>query len=559
MKLLCIFLTGILMFLIGYKFYGTFLEKKYEIKSDEEMPSKTKRDGKDYVPTKMWVLFGHHFSAIAGAGPIVGPITAALLFGWLPTFLWIVLGCVFIGAMQDFTALVVSVRNSGESLSSVCKKYFSPASYKMYLGFSWLSLVYGLIVLADLTAETFAPNLAGFDAELKQQVVRLGSSVVWSSFLFLIYAVLFGYLTNKKGVSVWKASLVFVPLVLLTGFWGIKLPLIPLSAVPEGKMAYNIIILVYCFFASVLPVWALLQARDYLSSYLLFACMILSVLGLAVSGFMHKTVMSLPYFTGFSSNQGYMFPVLFIIIACGAVSGGHALVASGTTSKQAEKPKDMKPIAYGGMLMEGVLALIALATVMIIGKSTVYDSPNIVFAGGFAVLSETIGIPYEMAISFALLTLSTFLLTSLDCITRIARYFMQEYFGKNDMWHNVLYTLITLILPVIMIWIKIKDPIHPDVIIPVYKIIWPVFGASQQLLAGLCLLLFYVIRKHKNKSTWFIFYPMIFMVVVSITGIIQMLIKNSHNIIIVIFSIFLLFISVFMVYDAIKNNLKNKK
>ncbi|MBQ0104503.1 MAG: carbon starvation protein A, partial [Armatimonadetes bacterium] len=256
-----------------------------------------------------------------------------------------------------------------------------------------------------------------------------------------------------------------------------------------------------------------------------------------------------------------LFPVLFVTIACGAVSGFHSLVAGGTTSKQVKHPRDLKFLGYGGMIMEGVLALISLAAVMIIGKSQIYNNPNSIFAGGFSTFTRSLGTPMKLGSTFALLALSTFLLTSMDSSTRIARYILQEFFHKEDWLHKILYTVAVLILPLVMIFVKMPDAAHPGQYLPVYKAIWPVFGASQQLLAGLCLLVIYIIRKHKNKSTGFVFWPMIFMIFASIVGIIQIMIKYvaERNYSIVVLSFILLIMAYVICHDVIANKIKEKK
>lgn len=560
--LLCIiFAAGIICLFLGYKFYGTFCEKIFEIDFTKILPSKSKEDGVDYVPTNKWILFGHHFSSIAGAGPIVGPITAALLFGWFPAFIWIVFACIFIGSMHDFAALVVSVRNGGESVSSVCKKYLSPISYKMYLGFCWLSLVYFIIVLTDLTSVTFAPSVANLGLDEKAKVLTMGNSVAWCSLLYIFYAIIFGFFVRKRKMSIWGGTAIFVPIILLTVYFAQYMPMIPFTEMAGGAKIYSIILLVYCFVAAILPVWIMLQPRDYLSSYLLFICMFLSVIGLIFGIFDKSNVINLTDYSGFFSKDGPLFPVMFITIACGAVSGFHSLVAGGTTSKQVKHPKDLKFLGYGAMIMEGVLALISLAAVMVIGKSTVYNNPNSIFAGGFSTFTRSLGIPMNLGSTFALLALSTFLLTSMDSSTRIARYILQEFFHKEDWLHKILYTVAVLILPLVMIFVKMPDAAHPGQYLPVYKAIWPVFGASQQLLAGLCLLVIYIIRKHKNKSTGFVFWPMIFMIVASIVGIIQIMYKYclEGNYSIVVLSFILLILAYVICHDVIANKIKEKK
>ena len=569
MILLTIFIAGIILLVLGYKLYGKYLEKQFEVDYSAKMPSETKQDGKDFVPTKIWVLFGHHFSSIAGAGPIVGPITAALLFGWIPALLWIIVGCIFIGGMHDFAALVVSVRNGGDSISSVCKKYLNPLSYKLYLGFVWIALVYIIIVFCDLTASTFAPDVSGLVGSAKDTALKNGSGIAYASFFYIIFAMCFGILTKTKKISFLTGTFIFVPLVFVTIFLTQYLPAANLFMLDNAKIVVSLIILAYCFIASMLPVWFLLQPRDYLSSYLLFVCIILSFIGIIISCFTGSAEVRFEGWTGwYAAGQGYLFPVLFITIACGAISGFHSLVSSGTTSKQAEKPRDMKRIGYGAMIVEAVLALISLCAVMILArdKAEMFATPNAIFANGFGIFASKLGIPASMGTAFALLAISTFLLTTLDTCTRLGRYISEELMQKKGLVLDCVYTLLVLVLPVVMVFVKMKNPANPDMYIPVWKAVWPLFGATNQLLGALALLVIYIVRVYKKKSVWFVFVPMLFMLVTSLAGLGQMFMENIHsgNRIILILSGILLVLTVLICIDVVimrrkinKENIEN--
>lgn len=564
MIIFTIFVASMIILFLGYKLYGHYLERKFEIDFSKETPSHTKEDGVDYVPTKIWILFGHHFSSIAGAGPIVGPITAALLFGWIPALLWILVGSIFIGGLHDFATLVVSVRNEGKSISSICQEYFSPLSYKLYLGFVWIALVYIIIVFCDLTATTFAPSVTGLIGDAKETALRTGNGVAYASFFYIIFAMCFGILTKTKKINFVTATCIFVPLVFITIFVTQYFPIMGLVQAENAKIIFSLIILAYCFIASLLPVWFLLQPRDYLSSYLLFVCIILSFIGILISAFVGKANVTFPGWTGwYAEGSGYLFPVLFVTIACGAVSGFHSLVSSGTTSKQAEKPEDLRRIGYGAMIVESILAIISLCAIMIVTKGSCKGlTPNAIFANGFGIFTSSLGIPSAFGTSFALLAISTFLLTTLDTCTRLARYILEEFVGKKNLVMDVIYTLCVIAFPVIMIFIKMPDPTNQGAIIPVWKAIWPLFGATNQLLAALALLVVYVVRKYKNKSTWFIFIPMLFMMLTSIAGLGQMLMESyrTHNILTFVLSGILFLLTLFICFNVafMKNKNNNK-
>jgi carbon starvation protein len=351
--LVAILLTAVVAFLLAYTIYGRFLANRYELDDNRPTPSHTDYDGIDRVPAHKAVLLGHHFSSIAGAAPIVGPIIAALAFGWLPVVLWIVLGTIFIGGVIDFSALVASIRHNARSIAEIARQYMSQVAFRLLLAFIWLTLVYVLTVFADLTATTFTDD----------------GGVATSSLMFVALAILFGLAINKMKIPLLRASLIFVPLVFLAVWAGQKIPLsadmIPEVIAGEPKKTWALILIFYCFLASTTPVWILLQPRDYLSSYLLYASVVTGFAGIVVGGF----TIQYPAFTAWSVPQtGTLFPILFITVACGACSGFHSIVASGTSSKQLNKESDGRTIGYGGMLLEGIVAVIALTTVIMLPK-----------------------------------------------------------------------------------------------------------------------------------------------------------------------------------------------
>ena len=349
-----LFVACAVVFAVAFFTYGRFLERRFDVDDNRPTPSHTEYDGVDRVPAHPAVLFGHHFSSIAGAGPIVGPIVAALAFGWAFPLAWILLGSVFIGGVHDFSALIASVRNRARSVADIARESLSPLAYRLLMLFMWLTLVYVLAVFTDLTATTFVQD----------------GGVATSSWMFLVLAVLFGLSVYRLRMPIRWASLIFVPLVFLCVWLGQLWP-IPPAAVGaltgwDPALVWSIILLLYCLLASVTPVWVLLQPRDYLSSFLLYASLLAGLLGILLGGF----DMQFPAFiTWHDEKLGSLFPILFITIACGACSGFHSLVASGTTSKQLDKERHARTVGYGAMLVEGLVAVIALATITSIGAN----------------------------------------------------------------------------------------------------------------------------------------------------------------------------------------------
>ncbi len=489
-------------FLLGYLFYSRFLAKKLGIDPSIPTPAITKKDGIDYVPAHPTVLFGHHFAAIAGAGPIVGPVLAAE-FGWLSVTLWVVLGCVFIGAAHDMIAMFLSVRHEGESIGSVIGSILGRPGKTMFLLVSWSALV---LVVAE-----FSRQIAGtFVAD---------PAIATASLLFIGEAIVFGLCVYKLRMSVLWASLIFVPLMFAFVWVGNVFPLdlVKLFGMtPETtRTVWTLVLIAYCFFASTCPVQYLLQPRDYLNAYLLYAMMALGFIGVFVA---HPTL-HIEAFTGFeavgrSGMSDMLFPFLFVTVACGACSGFHALVASGTSSKQVSSEKSIRPIAYGGMLLEGVLAMIAL-----IGVAGTYLSqkeyvtaiqgmePVQMFASTIAGFCVKVGIPQRIAESFMLLSVSAFLMTSVDAGTRLARFSWQELMPKKGGFFHNMYVG-TAIVCALALALLLGSPATA-------KQLWTLFASANQLLASLTLLtatLWFI----KNRSfTWITVIPMVFMMCVS--------------------------------------------
>ncbi|MFA5240092.1 MAG: carbon starvation CstA family protein, partial [Phycisphaerae bacterium] len=440
-----IFLGATVLFLLAYAIYGRFLVKRYEIDDGRPTPSHTDYDGIDRVPANRAILLGHHFSSIAGAGPIVGPVIAALAFGWAPVLAWIILGSIFIGGVHDFSALIASVRHKARCIAEVAREYMSPLAWKMFLAFIWFSLVYVLGVFADLTAASFVEN----------------GGVATSSLLFVILAIGFGMSVYRFKIGVLPASLIFVPLVFFSVWLGQQMPIktdvINGVIAWDPKKVWSIILIIYCFLASTLPVWFLLQPRDYLSSFLLYGSVLGGFAGILLGGLQ----INYPAFKGWNSvDLGTLFPMLFITVACGACSGFHSLVASGTSSKQIDKESDVKFIGYGAMLIEGVVAIIALVTVMILVKDDPITKkvPLVIYGEGMGRFFSVFGASPALGISFGLLALSAFVLTTLDTATRLGRYVFEEFFGLKGGSARYISTLGTLVLPAFFVMVTLKDP-----------------------------------------------------------------------------------------------------
>ncbi len=509
------------MFLAAYRLYGGFLERKFQLDLRRPTPAHKQNDGVDYVPTRPVILFGHHFSSIAGAGPIVGPIIAGLAFGWLPALLWIVIGAVFIGGVHDYATLVASVRHRARSIGQVCRDYLSPATYYMLLIFTWVAMVYVIIVFLDLTATSFVPT--------GNEAVEQGGAVATASLLYISLAVLFGVAIYRFGLSLARGSLIFVPLVFVALWVGLRLPLTA-DLIPavggSAKNTWSLLLLGYCFAASVLPVWLLLQPRDYLSAYLLFASLGGGALGAVLAGMTGQVAVSYPMFRGWSDGQlGLLYPALFVTVACGAISGFHSMVASGTTSKQLDNEKSARPVAYGGMLTEGLLAVVALATVMILAqKPAAGQTPVSIFAGGIGKFVGVFGVSPQVGTTFGLLAISTFLLTTLDTCTRLARFILEELLKFRGTVGRLLSTGLTLLLPAVMVFVEIPGPQGTP--IPAWKAIWPAFGATNQLLGALALLVVYTWLRHQGRRAVYILIPMVFMFVTTLTALALLVQRN---------------------------------
>jgi carbon starvation protein len=484
--------TVILLFLplaAGYFIYGCFLKKVFHIDDSRKTPAHILRDGRDFEPTDKYYLLGQHLSAIAAAGPIIGPILAGMWFGWGPAVLWIILGGVFVGGAHDMSALIASVRHQGKSIAEVVKAHMPKRAFLLFLVFLWFSLMYIITAFTDITVNTFIDPVNG-------------GAVASSSMMYLGVGLAMGIAVQKFKLNLKLATAIFTPLVFLCIYAGGILPLkVPAAFGMDQRQIWNLLLILYCFIASVIPVWLLLQPRGYLGGFFLTGTVLISFIGIAVGSFFGNLVVKYPAFISWHNPSGLpLFPLLFTTIACGACSGFHALVASGTTSKQLNKESDSVLVGYGGMLLESVVAIIALATLMALGTAQVsgLKDPNMIYASGIATFLSHLGIDKSFALNFALLAFATFVYDTLDVATRLGRYIFEELVGLRNKYSQYIAGLVTLLLPAVFLMQKIVDA--QGNVIPAWKVFWTVFGAANQLLAGFVLFIVSLwLFRHKKK------------------------------------------------------------
>ena len=526
MNAMLVLLIGAAVLVVGYIFYGGWLAKQWGVNADRVTPAHEFEDGVDYVPAKPYVVLGHHFSSIAGAGPINGPIQAAV-FGWAPVLLWVLIGGIFFGAMHDFGALFASLRHKGQTLASVIQENIDDTAKKLFCIFAYLTLILVVAAFASIVAGTFAvvPNADGVVEMTGTNLANSRTAMI--SVLFIVAAVIWGVALRGRSipgpVNIALAIVVIVAVVAI----GYNFPVFELN-----NFTWMWIVGAYILVASIAPVWILLQPRDYLSSYLLYGMIALALVGIVGAGVTGAaTNLDIPAFTGFTAvkgdskvaTTGFLFPALFITIACGAISGFHSLVASGTTSKQLDKEGQAQPIGYGGMLIECVLAVISLCAVGFVWSKYAaggYASPTAVFADGLSQMLACIpGLADVQGLAYALLILavSAFCLTSLDTATRLARYMFQELWTPVDkkpeeltgvhkfMANPYVATIITVVIGIILGMTG-------------YSIIWPLFGAANQLLAALALLAVCAWLGNAGRNNKMFFVPMAFMLLATLTS-----------------------------------------
>ena len=429
MNTLVIVLIAIVVLGAGYVLYGRHIAKSWGIDPKAETPAVKYNDGKDFVPTNGWTVFSHQFSSIAGAGPVTGAIQAAV-FGWVPVLLWVLIGGVFFGAVTDFGALYASVKNEGKSMGMLIEKYIGKLGRKLFTIFCWLFSVLIIAVFADMVTGTFS----AFDAETLQKLPTAGvnGSAGMVSIMFMVFAVVFGLIQKKWNLTGWKEFVVGVVFIVASFAVGIKVPII------MGKTQWAAVVFAYIFLAAIMPIWLMKQPRDYMTT-IMFVCMIAgAIIGLVIG---HPT-MELPAFTGFNNEKlGTMFPILFVTVACGAVSGFHSLVSSGTSSKTIANEKDMLKVGYGAMILESVLAVLALCVAGAAAKNGVAaeGTPFQIFSRGVAGFFEKMGVPVQVATVFMTMCVSALALTTLDAVARIGKMSFQEIFSVDDMQHAALW------------------------------------------------------------------------------------------------------------------------
>ena len=511
MNTLVIVLVAAIALVCAYVGYGRWLANKWGIDPTAKTPAVENNDGKDFVPTNGWTVFSHQFSSIAGAGPVTGAIQAAA-FGWLPVLLWILIGGIFFGAVTDFGALYASVKNEGKSMGLLIEKYIGKFGRKVFLLFCWLFTLLVIAAFADMVAGTFN----AFDAEgVMVAAATTNGAAGTISILFIGFAIVFGMIQKQYNLSGWKEAVVGILCTVGAFAIGMNAPMI------AGKQTWIYITFAYIFFAAVMPMWLLKQPRDYMTTFMFIGMIAGAVLGLLVA---HPS-MNLPVYTGFTNEKlGNLFPILFVTVACGAVSGFHSLVSSGTSSKTVENERDMLKVGYGAMVLESLLAVLALC---VAGAAAAADgtpaagTPFQIFSSGVAGFLEMFGVPVYVAQCFMTMCVSALALTSLDAVARIGRMSFQELFSVDDMAHaegwrklvcNVYFaTVITLAGGFILAKIG-------------YSNIWPLFGSANQLLSALVLATLCVFMKVTGRSNKMLFPPLVIMLCVTFTALVQRMI-----------------------------------
>lgn len=512
MSLAFIALVFALLLSAAYWLYGGWVARQFVLDDSRATPAHTKSDGIDFVATKPFYLFGQHFSAIAAAGPIAGPILASQSFGWLPCLLWISLGVVLIGAVHDFSSLAASVRHGACSIAEFAGEHLGVKAGRAMMAFIWIALVYVIVAFADITAGSFvagSEELRGADVSF-----NAGGAVAAASVMYLLLSVVLGLVDRFLKPPLWLTTLVFVPLVFASAWAGTLVS----NVLVFNQKTWGLLILIYCCVASVVPVWALLQPRGYLGGFVLYTALALGIVGIFFGGY----TIQQPAYTSFDVGgmTGTMFPFLFVTIACGACSGFHGLVCSGTTSKQVDKESDIKSVGYGAMLAEGFVALIALVTVMIVAPASIKGlTPGTIYGNGIGrFMTLLIGENnLRFAITFGAMAFSTFVFDTLDVSMRLGRLLIQELFGWRGRFGAIIGTLLTVALPIY--FVVIAEP-------GMWSKFWTLFGASNQLLAALTLLTITVWLYKARRRIAFTLLPMLFVLAVTMTALVKLTYAN---------------------------------
>lgn len=540
MEMLAIVLASAVILTIAYFTYGRWLARMFQLDDRTPTPAITMRDDVDYVPCQTGPLLSQHFSAIAAAGPIVGPILAGVFFGWLPALIWILVGSIVIGGVHDFAALVASIRHKATSIIEVVRIHISGRAYLLFLSFVWLALIYIVVAFTDITATMFVgamdlesgkafASIADAKADPTTKVFIESGSVATSSLLYLILPLIMGLLVRSGRLSMNAATWIFLPLVGVAIWVGPYMPLnldvvlrslmpnlTPAESALYAVQCWDVFLLLYCAIASVAPMWLLLQPRGQLGGCFLYAALGAGALGILMGG---QTIQQ-PKFTGWIHPvQGGVFPMLFITIACGACSGFHSLICSGTTSKQLRTEKSALPIGYGAMLLEAMVAIVSLCCVMMlpIGSPLIEKpNPNYIYANGIGAFLQGIGVSRAIGVAFALMAFNTFVYDTLDVCTRLGRFILQELTGWKSAGGRWFGTLLTAGVPIFFVMDKTVGP--DGNVVPVWRTFWSLFGASNQLLAALTLLGVTVWLWRTHQAIWVFFVtgiPAVFMYVMS--------------------------------------------
>ena len=524
---LVIVLIGIVCLGAGYLLYGRWLANKWGLDPKAKTPAFTHEDGEDYVPSSKFTVFSHQFSSIAGAGPVTGPILASV-FGWVPVLLWLIVGGLFFGAVQDFGALYASVKNEGKSMGMIIEKYIGKTGRKLFMLFCWLFTLLVIAAFTDMVAGTFvAKGVEG----MTEKTANADASAASISMLFIVVAIIFGLVQKSiakagKKMNEWVKAIVAIVLLVTMFAVGMALPIY------ATKSAWIYIIMAYLFLASVMPMWLLMQPRDYMTTFMLLGMIIGAVLGVVVA---HPS-MNLNAFNGFTLGSGaskqMIFPTLFVTIACGAVSGFHSLVSSGTSSKTISNEKDMPMVGYGAMVVESLLGIVALVVVgaVAVNGTKPAGTPFAIFSTGVAGFLEKLGVPVHVATVFMTMCVSALALTSLDSVARIGRMSFQELFYGDStdpatmtpvqrvLTNKYFATVITLFFGYLLT-------------LGGYNNVWPLFGSANQLLAAMVLIAIAVFLKTTGRTGWTLYAPMFIMLAVTFTALVQKVIALVGNVV----------------------------
>ena len=528
MTILPVILICAVVLIVAYFAYGRLVVRWLGVDANRATPAVEMEDGNDYIPAPVPVVLGGHFTAIAAAGPVVGPILAGLAFGWLPALLWIMFGAILIGGVHDAGALFASMRHRAASITQVVREHMSRTAYTTFLLFVWISLIYVIIAFADVTAGTFA-RFQTFDMTVGGQPASFavnGGAVVVGAAAYLLLSVALGFLLRFTRLH-WAFGLTGSVLLMALVIWKAPsiagwlsthgLPFMNTQGMDAGALTkrWDQFLLVYCFIASIVPMWALLQPRGVIGATFLYAALLFGVVGTLVGGWDKAGTLAIhwPAFKGWWSSGGeLLFPFLFITIACGACSGFHSIVASGTTSKQVRRESDVKPIAYGAMLLEAMVAVFALTCVMVMTPTSKAGTPDAIYARGIGNFMNLIGIDMRFAVGFGLLAFSSFVFDTLDVCTRLGRYVLQEMTGLKGLAGGAVATLITLAGPAA--YLALSPPGS-------FRTFWVIFGTSNQLLAALTLVGVSVWLWRTGRPVWFALLPAAFMVMTTSTALIM--------------------------------------